>query len=425
MLKENDELKKQLNAVAEENKKAFEKYSNALVEVSQKTEKIANNIGNVNIIISDIDKQFKEKTGINNPKDMIFLFVAIGLQCARWILIPTLDEKSLSPTKDGRKDPTSEGKKDKTGTKQQIDKERENEKEYPNSKQIILYPVPFDAMKGTEDIVIPGVTPLGKNISGTNHHSATLGHDPIIGQIFGTANILTRSITFHDSFLTTRKVELTSGRQQLVIKEPKYNIPLMMEDVYFSVKEERKRIVSALIKENIHLQSDKYTKKGLPIPFLSPALQQKLLNLNWNSAELENVLKCGIKGIANNIMVASLINEIVGTLHGFFYNENVDESLSLYSVRTRKVVMISNIIAECINVFSVAAGIAIGVVSEKPDKIKKAISHFDIGGILVMIHQIAEDGGVQEKIRREFLEHELFNRITDGKYSFLEESHYE
>jgi len=425
MLKENDELKKQLNAVAEENKKAFEKYSNALVEVSQKTEKIANNIGNVNIIISDIDKQFKEKTGISNPKDMIFLFIAIGLQCARWILIPTLDEESLSPTKEGRKDSASEGKKDKTGSKSQIDKERDNEKEYPNCKQIILYPVPFDAMKGTEDIVIPGVTPLGKNISGTNHHSATLGHDPVVGQIFGTANILTRSITFHDGLLTTRRVELVSGRQQLVVKEPTYNVPLMMQDVFSSIQEERKRIVSALIKENLHLQSDKFTKSGLPIPFLSPALQQKLLELNWNSKELENLLKGGLKGIANNIMVASIINEIVGVLHGFCYNENEDDSLSLYSVRTRKVVMISNIIAECINVFSVAAGVAIGAFTENSDLIKKSISHFDIGGILVMIRQIAQDGGVQEKIRREYLEHELFDRITDGKYSFLEESHYE
>ncbi len=60
---------------------------------------------------------------------------------------------------------------------------------------MFLYPVPYDAMEGTRRIVIPGVSTDEKNLYGGNHHSATMGHDPILGYLFGTMNIMTRTIT--------------------------------------------------------------------------------------------------------------------------------------------------------------------------------------------------------------------------------------
>ena len=403
------------------------KFSDAVDEIKEHSSTTIEDIKNANIIISDIDKHFAEKTRITNIKDMTFLWSAIAIQCVRWILIPTFDIKTLTPNTENRKDSGSEGRKDKTKSGSELDKSKEEckDQEFPDSKNILAFPVPFDAMKGTEDIIIPGVTAFGQQINGRNHHSATLGHDPLIGQVVGTANIMTRSITFHDLFATTRKVERFNGRIQSVVKEPPYSKILMMKDVVASSREDASRITAALMKENLHLQSDKYTKMGLPIPFLSPALQQKLLNKNWNSKALEDVIKGSIKGIVNNFAVALVINTIVGTLHGFCYNEEKDGDTTLYSVRTRKVVATSNVIAECINLGTVLTGSIGGVLSANSELVKKSISHLDVGGMIEAIHQIVRSKKLQEKIRREFLEQELFKHFTDNKYSFLEESYYE
>ena len=407
--------------------KELKNLSKAVDEVHERSEQVIKDIKNINVIISDIDKQFSEKTGIVNAKDMAFLWGAVAIQCARWILIPTFDVETLTPNTEDRKDSTSEGKKDRTATGKELDKGKEerDKHKYPDNKNIILLPVPYDAMAGTEDIVIPGVTEYGKQIYSMNHHSATLGHDPLVGQVIGTANIMTRSITFHDTYMTTRKVEITTGRNQVVVKDPFYSIPIMFEDVIESYREDSDRIASALLKENLHLQSDKYTRTGLPIPLLSAEMQQRLLDSNWNSKELENVIRGAVKGIAKNFLIALIINTIVGTLHGFCYNENEDESRRLYSVRTRKVVATSNVIAESLNLAVVAGGTIAGVLTENEKLIKKSISHLDIGGMIEAIHQVFKSKKLQEEVRREFLEQELFNHFTSNRYSFLEESGYE
>lgn len=402
-------------------------FSNSVDEIKDYSTKTLNDIKNVNIIISDIDKQFEEKTGISNPKDMSFLWGAVAIQCVRWILMPSLDIETLTPTTEDRKDSQSEGKKDKTATGKQLDKTKEEREKQvlPDKKNIMILPVPYDAMKGTEDIVIPNVTNYGKQIYSMNHHSATLGHDPIVGQIIGTANIMTRSVTFHDALTTTRKVEIPSGRTQVVVKEPFYSKRLMFNDVIISTREDYGRITAALLKENLHLQSDKYTKTGLPIPFLSAELQQKLLTQKWNSKELEDVIKGGVKGIENNFIITLIINSIVGNLHGFCYSKDKDEDKRLYSVRTRKIVATSNLISECVNLAAVSTGSAVGILSNNPELIKKSLIRLDIGGQIEAIHQIVRSKKLQEKVRREFLNQELFDHFADNRYSFLEESYYE
>lgn len=421
MLDKYRNMKNKFNKGEKKFSSELDKLSDAVDEISDHTNNTLEDIKDVNIIITDIDKQFEEKTGIVNPKDMIFLWSAVAMQCARWILIPTFDEETLTPTVEDRKDSASEGKKDQTATGRILDKtkaEREGQA-FPDVKSIMLLPVPYDAMKGTEDIVIPGVTDYGKQIYSINHHSATLGHDPILGQIIGTANIMTRSITFHDPLITTRKVEIPSGRTQIVVKEPYYSKVMMVEDVIKSAQEDINRIAVALVKENLHLQSDKYTKTGLPIPLLSVALQQKLLNQKWNSKELEDVLKGCVGGVITNFAVAAIINMIIGILHGFCYYEEKDEDWELYRVRTRKIIATSNVIAECVNLGAVAAGGIGGVLSHNPEAVKKSLSHLDFGGMIEAIHQIVRSKSLQEKIRREFLEQELFNRFTSDQYSFL------
>lgn len=410
-----------------------QKYEDELKELLSNVEEISESVAkkqdvikNVNIIISDIDKAFAEKTSIANKKDMAFLWGAVGLQCVRWILIPTLDEESLTPDTVNRKDATKEGKKDKTKTGSQLNKSGENKinGKYVDCKQIMSLPVPYDAMDGTEGIEIIGVTKKNKRLYGGNHHSATCGHDPILGHIIGTHNILTRSITFKDAFATTRKVYIPSGKLQVVLDEP-YNIVRMEMDVCGTLMEDIKRLPVAHIKQILHFQSDKDTHDGLPIPILPAGLQQKLLKRKWNSKELENVIKKGAKGVANNMLVSALINTSVGILHGFCFNESKDEDYKLYSVRTKKIVATSNVISSSLNVAAVIGGSVTGFMLDRPDLMKKTISHTDIGGYIETIRQVVGSKKLQENIKREFIEKELYNRLCSEEYTFLEEAHYE
>lgn len=104
-------------------------FSNAANEMSDHSEKTLSDLKNINIIISDINKQFSDKTGIINVKDMAFLWGAVAIQCVRWILIPTFDITTLTPSTADRKDSSSEGKKDKTATGKELDKNKEERDE--------------------------------------------------------------------------------------------------------------------------------------------------------------------------------------------------------------------------------------------------------------------------------------------------------
>lgn len=417
MLDKYQNLKDEFDSADRSFSEELSKVKNAVKEIQENTQNVLTSLNNLDKELSDIDKEFYCKTGIANPKDMLFLWFGVALQCTRWILIPSIDEDTFTPTTDDRKPSQTEGRKDKTGTGKQIDTKYNKENPYPDNKEIMLLPVPFDAMKGTEDIVIPGVTEYGKQIYSKNHHSATLGHDPIIGQVVGTMNILTRSITFHDTLATTRKVVILHGRTQEVIKDP-YGIPFMIDDAISSLTIDKERLFTALKKENLHLLSDKFTRTGLPIPFLNARTQQRLLEMKWNSKELEDVFD-GSTGIAKNAVIAALINSVIRFLHELMYDNSKDGDEKLYKVRTERVVSISNIVAESINIGVVAAGTIVGVVTENPELIKKSVSHIDIGGVSVAIHEVARSQKLQETIRREFLEQKLDERLVGKDYSFV------
>ena len=77
MLDKYQNISKQFNEGEKQFSSELNKLSNAVDEIKSSTSKKLEDIKNINIIISDIDKNFVEKTGINNPKDMIFLWGAV------------------------------------------------------------------------------------------------------------------------------------------------------------------------------------------------------------------------------------------------------------------------------------------------------------------------------------------------------------
>jgi hypothetical protein len=89
-------LKERLN----EAKTDIDKNIGNMRVVAKDAERVSNIAKDVHIIITDIDKQFAEKTKLSNI-DMAFMFLATGLQVGRQYLLPNnafKDVKRITPT---------------------------------------------------------------------------------------------------------------------------------------------------------------------------------------------------------------------------------------------------------------------------------------------------------------------------------------
>ncbi len=437
MLEKYKGIKNNYNKSCNSFHKNISKLDSAITEMQDNANRVLGEINTIDEVFDDIYVEFSEKTGILNKKDLIFLWTAVALQCLRWIMIPTLDEKTLAPDVSDRKDSGEEGKKDPKLDSRRLKEIPDNLYELPTAQEILDFPVPYDATEGTEFIWIPGLK-KGEyaQLNGVNHHSATLGHDPIIGFVFGPMNIMTRSITFQNArlinpeedsfdiekgaFCLTMKVAREGGTQWIT-EFPPYSFSMMVADVIRSVSEDPDRLKNALEKHRAHMLSDKNTKKGLPIPFINPEKKQKMLNKNWNSKELEKIAKGAMNGIKVNYFWAEFISTCIEIIHSFMYNPEKDGDYNIYLVRTKRILAISSIIAESLNIVAVAAGVLVGVLSGVQPLTKKAVSHIDIGGYIHAIHQIAINSELQGNIRKEFLEEKLYERIVGDNYSFLYE----
>lgn len=183
----------------------IEKIDNNLSEMNdiyEETNRVKTVAENTRVILDDLDKQFCEKTGLNS-EEVALMFFAVGLQIARQYLL-TKFPKRLSDKEAAKK---VKGKKEEHSN-------RKHRYYNPSLEEIKSNPVPFDANIGSNGNLKGG----GK----MGHRVTTLGHDPILGLIFGTANIATSTLTtssflsFHIYILKTR--EITLKVRQVLIK---------------------------------------------------------------------------------------------------------------------------------------------------------------------------------------------------------------
>lgn len=171
--------------------------------------------------LDEINKQFSRKTSIINKTDLSFLAIATALQVAKSLVFPYVAEKfdygkSFDPA--DRLDHND--KSIEKAHRDANDKFRDKHLEKHGTGHwinILYQTVPYDITRGSAD--------LGINMGGKYHRMYTLGHDPILGWVFGTANILTDCITFNN-FHTNRisRVDpITGGKKMLCLKISKYS----------------------------------------------------------------------------------------------------------------------------------------------------------------------------------------------------------
>lgn len=339
--------------------------------------------------LENINKEFRRCTALYGT-DLSITIIAAALQTLRWVLMPdigqTIDKATRITANKGDelvkklKEEFVEKHKNWPAEKKQQGR-RLREQEGKTWKEIIFSGVPYDAIKGSKNV-------LNVGLSGTTHRYRTLGHDPILGWIFGTANILTDTLTLNN--LMSYRVKNGSITNQSLL------IPQLFLETSNQIQSDRYKLPAAVFRQALHYKSDMYTKDGLPLPLLgvfNETLAGKLYSSQYDF--LCFVRDSKIEGVSSILSI--LINMVIGLIHGLYYDENCDGPRDLFEIRTRKILLISNALASTSNI---AAALII-----------KNAKVLDIGGILVTISRLYTDPRFIARAKQEFIQNQLDNNL--------------
>ena len=361
--------------------------------IADESYRVAEVAHNAPIILKNLDAEFEAQTKLQG-KDIAFLFFATALQCVRQYVLT--DFKERENDQDAAKN--TEGHEEEHS-------DRHHRYYNPTVEEIRSNPVPFDTTFGAPAI--------GSDIAKHGgHRYTTLGHDPILGWVFGTANISTSTLTDYKLMSYHVFTGITKDgkfRDKLTNHASTIKVFSYTFDKLFNQGLKGKEIIKeSLIKEAIHLKSDIITADSLPIPAVSifnPELASGLVDYG---IDIEN-----IKTISNQIAWASAINVLIAMIHRMTYNPELDGNLDLFKVRTRKILDYSNIIVSASNILVVAIGTGIGLLTDKKDFTKKALKKLDIGGIAVTLHRLISDRAFIQQIKQEFILNS-FDKLIQG-----------
>jgi hypothetical protein len=363
--------------------------------------------------VEEINAEFETQTKLNKV-DIAFLFFATALQCVRQYLLTGFNERVNDQTAAKSVNKVEKDEASKTVHETVLrNKKRVNilQKPYEATlEEIIEGPVPFD--------VIAGGSLFNLGLSGFNHRKKTLGHDPVLGWIFGTTNIATNTITIwrpKTSFppLASYHVgkQFTGRGIQNAIKGPASTI-IALDHLKSKLLDEGKSgkliVAYSLLQEYIHLKSDINSFQSLPLPIINGISTEFADKLASYGIDTGNMLAIG-----KQASFALMINILIGMIHSLFYNEAKDKSSSLYLVRTNKILTYSNIIASSSNALYVLLSSYFGD--------KTSVRKLDIGGFIVTIHQILHDEALRYKIKEEFIT-ENFIELIKGTPETIEEN---
>ena len=327
-------------------------------KIADESNRVADVAHNARQILDDLDREFERQTKLNGL-DITFMFFATAIQCARWYILSN-DKFRLT---------SYEGDNMMAGI---VPKSWHN---------ILLASVPYDAVKGS--------AAFGAGLAGTTHRYRTLGHDPVMGWIFGPANILSDTLTAYN-------IVSSYNVNNMVITSP---IPTteVFSRAYQQIRADKMNLPAAILRQAVHFGSDYFTTQGLPVPFISTID-------NDMAGDMLRKFHIDMWSITRGAVLASLVNAIVSYIHALFYDPSKYSSQRVYEVKTRKIVRYSNIMASTSNVIYTA--------------ITGDLKRLDVGGILVTLWRIMRDRKFQQEVKREFIT-ESFNELIRGEeYEF-------
>lgn len=340
-----------------------------LAQIQDEYSRVVQLSGQAGYILDNIDREFKEKTKLA-AKDIVLLFLCTALQCARQYLLTGNSFRITSTQGDKLMEDTFGNVK-------------------PEWKDVLFQSVPYDAIK-------TGAHISDTELSGTTHRYRTLGHDPVLGWIFGTANIMTNSLTKYN-------FETYQVSNNMIIRHYPSGVAGMLGRAVVYTKEEPKLLAASVARQAIHFGSDMFTKQGLPVPFIMTVnndLAKDMLS-KWHIDSWAILRSSGL---------AALINQLIFCIHSLFYNEDKDGPRSMYEVRTRKILSFSNALATGSNVLVTV--------------LTRDVSKLDVGGMLVTLYRLVSDYKFIHEVKRDFLQQEFHKMVVGEKYNFMEEDDY-
>ena len=258
--------------------------------------------------------------------------------------------------------------------------------------------VPYDATRYEAENL--------KIFKGANHRFATLGHDPVLGLVFGTSNIMTNSITCvkdANVFGIGARIPATySVSYDAFGKNPLIGAPAgtveMLVTAGRRVVSEPDAAAAALIKQLIHIGTDLYTPCGIQVPFANLVLDKAHTEALTKYVSTGDVLKVGMQA-----GMTVLINWLIAALHGcslIFKDDGSDYCTEMYQARTKKIILISDTIATSSSVVQAS-------ITKNPKRL-------DLGGAAVLVYRLFSDARFVAKLKEEFLQSEL-DKIYDER----------
>ena len=244
-----------------------------LAEESRRVANVAHNAGE---IITDLDRQFAAATKLNG-KDIAFLFLATALQCTKWMLMPEFDFNFNSSGGGSSKTPRFTQQEAPAESAEASEPEWQAKKEeHYTWQQILLSPAPY--LCDTSELPEPEVN-LGKLLKKNDYEDdiSVWGNDPLFGWVFGTLNILSRTVTLRDMRTfnvaldreTTKLPSFLLSKDELhVISDPSVSIPQMLCDCYSTFQEDPKRLFAAVAKQATRQFANSPESFGVAVPLL-------------------------------------------------------------------------------------------------------------------------------------------------------------
>lgn len=342
---------------------------NNITTIAEESNRVALVANQADKHLRELTLEFERQTGLNGL-DLKFLFFATALQCARQYLLTPFQER-LNDKEAAKKVKNNHPKETSN---------RMHQWYWPSIEEIQTSPVPYDAIYGSKDFDL--------GFSGSNHRHKTLGHDPLFGWVFGLANIVTSTLTTWDFQSFHVKTGLTANehrRDKISNRADTMKVLSYTKDRFLDDGVEGKKALGiALFKHAIHLKSDQYSTAGLPIPAIStfsPQLSQKLAEYGIDMGNVATVGK--------QASLSILINTLIATIHGLYYDPTKYSSWSQYEVKTRKILSYSNLIASSSNLIYVG--------------ISRDVKKLDIGGLAIALYRLISDIEFIQQVKDEFV----------------------
>lgn len=297
----------------------------------------------INYAVSEVKRindEFAARTGLTQS-DLVFLSVATSIQTARWVMMPKIVGQlgrsgkvlaALSPSAMAMLE-------QKPDTKELALIDETNEEFIAEAEEIHEGPRNWDDILEQKDDL----------------PDKAFDNDSM-NWLFGIVNKITGTHT-GSNFASTDAV---TGEN--------ISTPGMLAEALRSIKEDPRRLTAAVYTQYAQEQA----AQGKPVDVLSPvtdALQPGMESEIFQMQAQQLASMSDLTLIGKQAVLPLVINMVVGLLHGLRYNPETDGPRQFYDARTRKIILLSNLLAS-------GSNLTFTLASEQWAKL-------DIGGLLV------------------------------------------